>query len=424
MFAIMTNHLKKNWNIIKLGSGMAVADSGGNLTITSGTTGKEETILRSKIPFSAQLILEYSMMLSQRIANNNFFIELVDVLGDALSFTINSATSVTVYGYKFTQDDVGKSVNLGNISGAAGIPGRYAIASVDVDGNATFTVASWPSTGSGTLSMFGLNGYRVLYDGTTATTTKFDSYRDGWGSGDTSMTTLTSASPGYVGILRYVNGVASFYDQLAASFTTIPTTMRGSRVLKTPPETVELYLQIRAMNGTTNPASTTTFTLHSIYMRGDRDAASDSTPNRGLGPLDTIGVSIRSMVAGVLSGLRLAPNASDGHSTWHHLISAATTNATSVKASAGQVGHMMVSNNHATNLAYFKLYNKASAPTVGTDTPVATIVIPAARSVIIPFSAVGARFSTGIAYAITGGMAVSDTTAVAAAQVGISINYT
>ena len=409
--ALMTNHLKKNWNIIRLGSGMAVADSSGNLTITSGTTGKQETILRSKIPFNSQFILEYSMMLSQRIANNNFFIELVDVLGDAFSFTINSATSVTVYGYKFTKDDVGKFVNLGNISGAAGIPGRYAIASVDVDGNATFTVASWPLTGSGTLSMFGLNGYRVLYDGTSATTTKFDSYNDGWGSGDTSMTTLTSASPGYVGILRYVNGVASFYDQLAASFTTIPTTMRGSRVLKTPPETVELYLQIRAMNGTTNPASTTTFTLHSIYMRGDRDTASDFNPNR-------------SMVAGVLSGLRLAPNASDGHSTWHHLISAATTNATSVKASAGQVGHMMLSNNHATNLAYFKLYNKASAPTVGTDIPVATIVIPAARSVIIPFSSVGARFSTGIAYAITGGMAVADTTAVAAAQVGVSINYT
>lgn len=58
------------------------------------------------------------------------------------------------------------------------------------------------------------------------------------------------------------------------------------------------------------------------------------------------------------------------------LNSAATTNATSVKATAGNIYTITLSNNGAA-AAYFKLYNKATAPTVGTDTPLDVITIPA-----------------------------------------------
>lgn len=110
--------------------------------------------------------------------------------------------------------------------------------------------------------------------------------------------------------------------------------------------------------------------------------------------------------------------------TPYELISAATTNATSVKASAGSIGSIICGNNGA-GIAYLKLYNKASAPTVGTDTPVHTILIPgntAGAGFSYPIPA-GLSFSTGIAFAVTGGMAVADTTAVGAAQVCVNLGY-
>jgi len=108
--------------------------------------------------------------------------------------------------------------------------------------------------------------------------------------------------------------------------------------------------------------------------------------------------------------------------TTNMLSSAATTNATSVKASAGTVYSVTVSNTGAA-AAYLKYYNKASAPTVGTDVPVITVSVPASGTVAIPATDFGIRFSTGIALAITNLAADSDTTAVAAAQVKVITAY-
>lgn len=54
------------------------------------------------------------------------------------------------------------------------------------------------------------------------------------------------------------------------------------------------------------------------------------------------------------------------------LASAATTNATSVKTSVGRLAQIRGYNAGAAG-RYLKLYNKASAPTVGTDTPCAYV---------------------------------------------------
>lgn len=103
--------------------------------------------------------------------------------------------------------------------------------------------------------------------------------------------------------------------------------------------------------------------------------------------------------------------------------SAATTNATSTKGSGGTIWSVVVSNNNA-SARYLKLYNKASAPTVGTDTPVIVIPIPALSFATINGGANGIRFSTGIAWALTGLPADSDTTAVSAGEHKVAITYT
>lgn len=106
------------------------------------------------------------------------------------------------------------------------------------------------------------------------------------------------------------------------------------------------------------------------------------------------------------------------------LISAASTNATSLKASAGQLGFIYAINLNAA-VRYLKLYNKASAPTVGTDTPIATLPIPASATgagFMIPIPG-GVNFTTGIAYALTTGVADSDTGAVAANEILLFLGY-
>lgn len=102
--------------------------------------------------------------------------------------------------------------------------------------------------------------------------------------------------------------------------------------------------------------------------------------------------------------------------------SAANTNLTSVKASAGTLYSMAIRNTGA-GAAYVKLYNKASAPALATDVPVIVFEIPAAGLLPINFGELGHRFATGIALAITGAQADTDATAVAAGQVRVLGSY-
>lgn len=97
------------------------------------------------------------------------------------------------------------------------------------------------------------------------------------------------------------------------------------------------------------------------------------------------------------------------------LSSAATTNGTSVKASAGFVFRIQ-GNNTVASKRYLKLYNKASAPTVGTDIPVMTVVLLASAAFDFPV-AKGYYFPLGIAFAITAGIADADTAAIGAGDI-------
>jgi hypothetical protein len=102
-------------------------------------------------------------------------------------------------------------------------------------------------------------------------------------------------------------------------------------------------------------------------------------------------------------------------------LSAASTNATNVKASAGQVYAVHCMNTNAA-LRYLKLYDKASAPTVGTDTPVITVPLPTNAPVVIQ-PACGIAFANGIGFAMTTGIADSDATAVAANEIVLNLLY-
>lgn len=247
----------------RLGTGVGVSQAGGNLLVTTGTSTNAEFLARSVRTFNGAMIARAQFTLSQRIANQNFAFLLADLFGESLAYTINSATSisVTLAGHGLTAQNVGQFMFVGAINGAAGVPGRYAIASIPDANTINFTVAGWPASGSGTLDLFGWNHYKVLYNGTTATAAAFDTQRRGWASGDTTLTINTTAAPGH--IVNLANDGRSAYaaDMLAASSATPAITTRGSRYANLPDADVELYVYLWSYNGTSAPASTSTWTI-------------------------------------------------------------------------------------------------------------------------------------------------------------------
>ena len=106
--------------------------------------------------------------------------------------------------------------------------------------------------------------------------------------------------------------------------------------------------------------------------------------------------------------------------TTYNVVTAASTNSAVVKATAGMLYEITISNPTAT-AAYVKLYNKATAPTVGTDVPVLTQAVAAGSTVALNFGQVGKRFATGIGIACTAAAAASDT---GVSVAGIQINAT
>jgi hypothetical protein len=412
-----------------VGTGIGVNQTGGNLVITSGTTARSELILRSLKSLSGSFVTRWQAILSQRIANNNFFFELVDVIGDGLAYTINSATSVTVTipNHKFSSENVGQSITIGAITGAAGIPGRYAIASVSGQ-DVTFTVAGWPASGSGTCSLFGWNFHRTVYNGTVATTANYDSARNGYASGDTAATINTSASPGHMGIMTSEDGMAAFLDQLVAGVA--KTTHRASRVVNVARDDADLFLQIRVANGTVAPASTTTLTVGMVSISNYESvniAINSVRPqirNTGMGVIVEEGnmTAIGTVTTVTTAGTPAVP------ATPYFVNSAATTNGALVLTGTSGLQALYATNIGAT-AAFVKLYNKATAPTVGTDVPEMIIPVPAAVGGVPGVAQIspgfnGYRFPLGLGIAITGAAADSDTTAVAAGQVKVKLSRT
>lgn len=116
-----------------------------------------------------------------------------------------------------------------------------------------------------------------------------------------------------------------------------------------------------------------------------------------------------------------------GGCTPFHLRSAASNNATSLKATPGVVGMVTASNTNASQ-RFVKFYNKASAPAPATDNAllVGTFIVPGNTTgggTNIPIPLGGLAFSTGIAFAIVAGESDTDNTSVAAGDLHLNVGY-
>lgn len=104
-----------------------------------------------------------------------------------------------------------------------------------------------------------------------------------------------------------------------------------------------------------------------------------------------------------------------------HYLSAATNNSTLVLGRSAIVKVVHAVNTTAT-LYYLKLYNKATAPTCGTDIPVFTTPIPASATGGAPVSpdmSDGLLFPLGVGFCIVANIADNDNTS---AATGVAVN--
>lgn len=158
-------------------------------------------------------------------------------------------------------------------------------------------------------------------------------------------------------------------------------------------------------------------------------AANPTVPTVGAALLGYNGTTLDRLRSDTTNGLDVdvtrVQAATSGGCTPFKRVSTADTNAAVIKASAGQVYLIAVSSVNAA-VRYLKLYNKASAPTVGTDVPVLTIAIPgnttgAGNNIHIPTQ--GIEFTTGIAMALTTEATDAGSTGVATSEIVVNVGY-
>jgi hypothetical protein len=118
----------------------------------------------------------------------------------------------------------------------------------------------------------------------------------------------------------------------------------------------------------------------------------------------------------VAGSVTATPNTGFAPQTPSSYISLAGTNAFVISAGASNFFALFITNTTAF-MKFVKVYNRGTLPTIGTDVPTWTIGIPPMATIDISNSFAGARFLSGISIGITGGYAVTDTTAVAAGDI-------
>lgn len=119
-----------------------------------------------------------------------------------------------------------------------------------------------------------------------------------------------------------------------------------------------------------------------------------------------------------------AARATAGGVTQFRRLATADTNLAAVKASAGRVYGYVISNQSAA-AKFVRLYNKASAPVIASDNALIlrTIMIPAGGIAAYHVGMGLGGFTSGIAISATGAIGDTDTTALAANDLVIQIDY-
>jgi hypothetical protein len=285
------------------------------------------------------------------------------------------------------------------------------------------------------------NAVAHVHDGTTATTAQLyargagsaiDIFANAFGTGFT--TVATGTGPNW--IAATVFGFMAERDRINSrawgqnAITNLGGQFGYDRVLPSP---TKLYRLAIIVENTGVPASTTDWRIHLVNIMdatrfdvssrngGSTDASKALPVLANLAPAQTL-ATVTTVTNVTTAGTPLAP------ATPYILNSVAGTNGALILTGTSGL-HAFYATNTGASVAFVKLYNKATAPTVGTDVPAMILPVPAAVGGVpgvctLPIGFNGFRFALGLGIAITGLVADTDTTAVAAGQVKVILSRT
>ena len=366
-----------DWEVLQTGAGMTIGPVAGGaaagaspyLPISSGVTAASQTIIAARGIFRAPVEVRVGLSASQRIANNTLrfgFLEC-DTTGALVTDTALIAAP--------------ELLNARN--------------------GAMLDFASNTATQAATLCRQGGGGI----DSVTTTFTNF-------------TTAASGTAPNF--LIIDVMSLSMERDRVTArSYDANNLTNSGVQVardMNIPNPTKFYRFVIVVENGATAPATTTDWRLHFVNIL---DATRFDVSPRHAGGMD----ASRAFPVNIVTSPALSVTNTPIVATEHALAnSAATTNATNVKTSAGSITSLMAYNRNAAT-RYLKLYRKTSAPNVGTDVPAMVIPLLTGTVFNLDVGLLGLRWGTGIAYAITAGEADNDTGAVAAGDVKLHLTY-
>jgi len=360
------------WETVSTGDGMTITLPGvttSYLNINSGVDVNSETIIRGQSIFQLPVRLNFGVSASQRIANTEFFVELI---------------KVNESGVPITKDESGVDALVQANSGQS-----PDYAAVKFDGTTATSVLVVARGGAAP---------ETVSAASTITTTA-----------------ATGTGPNFVPAHALEMQVSGEHVVLLSSSIDSLSVASGSRrITQCAPDPSAFYrLQVRVRNLATAPASATDWRLHFVRLNNDTRLATEIMGGVGSGNAASApAVSVAGSVSTAEGTLALG--------TSYAVVTTASLNAAVIKTSTANLFEFTARNPTASPV-FVKLYNKTTAVNFASDVPILTISMPANSFKEIEFGRIGKRFSAGLAIAVTGALADTDTTnAVAGAQISMT----
>ncbi|OKH14822.1 hypothetical protein NIES592_08065 [Fischerella major NIES-592] len=121
--------LSSDWTINQTGAGQSITVSASELTIAAGTSANAETIITSTLSFKIPFRVLFTFTLSQRISNQEFYLEIVDSSGNHRASVLLDATSSNTVKLNCANE----SNSTGSISNTGFSTSSYGIAELEVN---------------------------------------------------------------------------------------------------------------------------------------------------------------------------------------------------------------------------------------------------------------------------------------------------
>jgi hypothetical protein len=135
------------------------------------------------------------------------------------------------------------------------------------------------------------------------------------------------------------------------------------------------------------------------------------------------GVSNSASVAWLTAGVVNSVSTTNGLTQLASAIAPATPAATPIKGGAGRLYMLDVGNSGASDV-WVKLFNVVSGSvTLGTTSATTNLYVPKGTRQTFGIADIGDYFSTAITYAVTGGISLTDNTAITAGAVSVNARY-